>query len=239
MLRVTPAAEPATFDEQTRQPGLLAIHERLGRTPPTPRRAGRACERATTPAGQPIERPEDLERHHFPPYWTRALDDLFLAYHRVCSYSCFAIHEVTGARSVDHMIPLSDAWDRVYEWANYRLAATTLNARKRDFRDVLDPFEVGDDWFHMEFVRFNLAPDPTLPEAIRQRITDTIKRLKLNGDKHRKRREKDFTRYCAGDISLAVLCEESPLVARETIRTGRVNPADAATLRPAAPHQDP
>lgn len=227
MLRVTAAPEPPTFDDRVRQPGVLAIHERTGRPPPIPRRTGNPCERATTSVGQPIDRPEDLERRHFPPYWTRALDDLFDSYHRVCSYSCFAIHEITGARSVDHMIPLSDAWDRVYEWGNYRLAATTLNARKQAFRDVLDPFEVGDDWFHMEFVRFGLGPNLSLPEAIRERITTTIDRLKLNGDKHRRRRQKDFTRYERGEITLAILIEESPLVARETTRTGRLHPTDA------------
>lgn len=226
MLPVTLAPEPASFDERVRQCGVLAIHERIGVTPPRPRNAGRACERATTKDGALIDRAEDLERRHFPPYWTRALDDLVEAYDHICSYSCFAIHEVTGARSVDHMIPLSDDSTRVYEWDNYRLAATALNARKSDFRDVLDPFEVGDDWFRMDFVRFKLWPGPSLADPQRARVADTIGRLGLNRKKLRERRRKDYRRYVEGRIGFDILTQESPLVAREVTRAGKLRPAD-------------
>lgn len=238
MLPVTLAPEPATFDDRVRQPGHLALHERIGATPPRPRIAGRPCKRALAPDGNPITRFEDLTRAHIPPYWTRAIPDLMTAYHRICHYACFAIHEITGAASVDHMIPLSDAWDRIYEWDNFRLACTTLNARKSDLREVLDPFEIGDTWFRMDFRRFRLHPGHDLPPEITARIDDTITRLKLNAGFLCTRRQKDYTRYRDGRIDFDTLLEESPLVARELTRDPeRLHPQDAhrATTPPATP----
>ena len=75
------------------------------------------------------------------PYWTRALDDLMAAYHEICAYSCFRIHPITGARSADHFAPKPKDRDNIYEWSNYRLVCSRLNSSKRDFGDVLDPFE--------------------------------------------------------------------------------------------------
>lgn len=224
MIRVTVAPEPERFDARVRKPGVLALHERVGRPPPIPRTAGRPCERIES-----IESFEDLSPEHFPPYWTEALDDLMSAYRRVCAYCCFAIHPITGARSVDHMIPKSERWDRVYEWGNYRLSAGRLNARKNDYQEVIDPFEVGDDWFEMEFVAFQLRPPGHLPAAIRECVQTTITRLGLNDHMMCSARESDYTDYDTGEISFAVLTRESPLVAREVIRTGRLRPEDAPT----------
>lgn len=221
MIPVRPAPEPRDFDETVRQPGTLALHERIGRAPPTPRTAGQPC--------APVEGAvdfADLDPEHLPPYWTRALDALMTAYDRICAYSCFYIHPITGARSTDHMIPKSSAWDRVYEWRNYRLSAARLNARKRDYQDVLDPFEVGDDWFEMEFVGFQLRSCRGVPESIRRAVERTIERLGLNDAAMLRAREDDFRAYVEADVSLAHLERYSPLVARQIRRTGRLLPAD-------------
>lgn len=226
MLPVTPADPPDDFDERVRQPGLLAIHERIGATPSRPRVAGLPCQRAVGADGHPIERPEDLRRADFPPYWTRCIDDLMSAYRRICSYCCFAIHPAMGAASVDHMVPISHDWQQVYEWSNYRLAAKDLNARKRDFSDVIDPFEVADDWFRMDFVRFELHAGDGVGPVATQRVRATIARLRLNTRKLRERRRLDYVRYREGRVDFETLREESPLVAREVVRAGLLRPED-------------
>lgn len=222
MIRVTPAVEPQAFDAVVRQPGLRAISEMVGEPADSPRRGGRrfkkvADERSAIPADS------------FPPYWTEILDDLMEAYHHVCAYSCFRIHRVTGSRSADHMVAKSRAWDRVYEWTNYRLACSRLNSRKNDFEDVLDPFEIQDEWFELEFVGFQVKPGKGLDEATRARVLTTIQRLGLNDYHFRRERERDVLRYEAG-VPYHVLVDESPFVARELKRQNRLRPDDRGPL---------
>src|SRR5207249_1405577 len=107
----------ASFDEAVRVPGLRAIAEMVGEKPL--RNAGRRYRKIA-------DRREDIPADEFPPYWTESLNDLMKLYDRVCAYSCFRIHAVTGSRSVDHFAAKSRRWDRVYEWSNYRLACSLL-----------------------------------------------------------------------------------------------------------------
>ena len=102
------------------------------------------------------------------------------AYNRTCAYSCFRIHPVTGARSVDHMAAKSRRWETVYEWTNYRLACALLNARKKEFSDVLDPFTIIDGWFQLELVGFQVEPANGLKNSIRAQVNQTIERLGLD-----------------------------------------------------------
>ncbi len=232
MIHVDPAGEPAGFNDAVRVPGRRAIAEKVGKQPEVPRTAGRPYKqryhKVRQPDGTtktlPIVREEDLPATELPPYWTEALGDLMTAYAQVCAFSCFRIHPVTGARSVDHMAPKSRAWSQVYEWRNYRLACSLLNARKRDFSAVLDPFEVEDGWFELELVGFQVRPAPGLDPEIRARIVATIETLGL--DDFRDSRARDAELYWSGDISFAVLMKESPFVAAELRRQGRLNAGD-------------
>jgi hypothetical protein len=216
MIRVTPAPEPPTFHDRVRVPGLRAIAEMVGERPT--RRGGRRFQKVA-------DRREGIPADRFPPYWTEALDDLMVAYNRICAYSCFRIHPVTGSRSVDHMAAKSHSHDRIYEWTNYRLACTQLNTRKRDFGDVLDPFEVVDGWFQLELLGFQVIPNPELTDPIRTPVQNSIDRLRLNDFRHL--RECDAENYWAGEVSLRILTDESPFVARELRRQGRLNEGDA------------
>jgi len=215
MIRVAPAAEPPAFDQRVRTLGLRAIAEMVGERPPRP--SGRRFETVAT-------RREDIPADKFHPYWTEALDDLMAGYNQICAYSCFRIHTVTGGRSVDHMAAKSRAWDTVYEWTNYRLASSLLNARKREFGDVLDPFEILDGWFQLELVGFQVLPAADVDDGIRTGVQQTIDRLRLND--FRREREKDAEWYWTRDVSLRVLRAESPFVAGELRRQGRLNPGD-------------
>jgi hypothetical protein len=215
MIHVAAALEPKQFDEKVRMPGLRAIAEMVGEKPK--RKAGPRFKKKAA-------RREDLSPSDFPAYWTECLSDLMKGYREVCAYSCFRIHPVTGAHTVDHMAPKSRNWNRVYEWDNYRLACARLNSRKNHFEDVLDPFEVENGWFHLELVGFTVFPNRKLSKALQKEIENTIERLGLND--FRSSREHDAERYWSQDVSLSVLRIESPFVAHELKRQGRLNNKD-------------
>lgn len=215
MIRVIPAPEPGTFAAKVREPGLCAIAEMVGET--SERVRGKRHEQIAT-------RREEIPYDKFPPHWTEALDDLMTAYSRICAYSCFKIHDVTGSRSVDHMIAKSKAWNQVYEWGNYRLACSRLNARKNNFEDVLDPFAIQNGWFQLELVGFQVIPNKDLQDSIRASVQNTIKRLGLNDFCSQRAHDAEY--YWEGHVSLKVLIEESPFVASELRRQNRLLPKD-------------
>ncbi|MBN3818367.1 hypothetical protein G3N57_17910 [Paraburkholderia sp. Se-20369] len=217
MIPVAKARKPANFDETVRQPGLRAIAEMVGKPSPYPRTAGR-------PFKKIAHRERDIPAEKFPDYWTDILDDLMEAYKEVCAYACFRIHPVTGARSADHFAPKSKKWRDVYKWSNYRLCSSRMNARKNDFCHVLDPFRIQQGWFRLELLGFQVVPDPGLPKPTRDEIQRTIDLLGLND--FRRDREKDAERYWNRDYSLKILKAESPFVAYELYRQGRLNPGD-------------
>ncbi len=220
MSHVDPAPKPPDFDHKVREPGLRAIAELIGEVPEFPRAAGH-------PFTKVAEHRQDIPSGKLPTYWTKALDDLMRAYKSICAYSCFRIHPVTGSRSVDHMAPRSRRWDQVYEWTNYRLASSLLNARKRDFTDVIDPFEVQNGWFEMEFVGFQVKPAAGLDAGTARLVEGTISRLGLNDRSFWTSRERDAELYWSEAIGYAVLMEESPFVAMELRRHGRLLEGDA------------
>jgi hypothetical protein len=219
VIPVTKAPKPKGFEEKVRRPGLRAIAEMVGKVPPYKRTAGKPFKKIAS-------HERDIPAKRFPVYWTKALDDLMAAYHEICAYSCFRICGVTGARSADHFAPKSRSWRHVYRWSNYRLCCSRMNARKNDFGDVLDPFEIKPDWFQLELLGFQVLPNPKLSKATRGAIQDTIDRLGLNDFGFRAAREEDAERYWSRGYSLQILKEESPFVAYELHRQGRLNPGD-------------
>lgn len=210
MIRVELAQEPVEFDTKVRQPGLRAIAEMVGE-PNLPKRRGRKREVIA-------DSRDEIPADKFPAYWTETLPELLEAYGRVCAYMSFYIERVTGAASVDHMLPKSVSWNEVYEWRNYRLACSLMNSRKNDYRDVLDPFEIEDDWFRIELVGYQVIPANDLPEEIEQRVQATIDRLKLNDYECLKLREEYAEAIQKHDISLNRLRQRAPFLAREIER---------------------
>jgi hypothetical protein len=219
VIPIAAAHEPTDFDARVRQPGLRAIAELCGKTPATRRTAGKPF--------QPIARREaDIPADKLPPYWIRSLDQLMTRYHEICAYSCFRIHRVTGARSADHFAARSRHWRRAYEWSNYRLCCSRLNARKNDVPAVLDPFKIEAGWFQLELVGFQAHPDRRRPRPLQAKIQRTIDRLGLNDVNFRRDRTEDAELYWSKEVSLGVLRQESPFVAVELRRQGRLNPGD-------------
>lgn len=205
MMRVTLAPEPDTFDERVRQPGLRAL-DRLARKLSVPK--------SEIPSGK------------FPDYWRRSLDDLLAAYNRICSYLCLYIPRGTGARSVDHMVPKSLAWDKAYEWHNYRLACSLMNSRKRDATTVLDPFEVEDGWFALELVAFQVLPADGLANSTAAAVEATIKRLRLNDEECCGAREEYAEEYWSGILPFDYVARRAPFVANELRRQNRLRAGD-------------
>lgn len=210
MIRGKLAQEPVDFKAKVNTPGLRAIAEMVGE-PNLAKRRGRKREVIASSK-------DKIPADKFPAYWTEALPDMLSAYERVCAYMNFYIERVTGAASVDHMLPKSLNWNCVYEWSNYRLACSLMNSRKNNYMDVLDPFEIENDWFHIELVGFQVIPSDKLSEEIEQQVQATIDRLELNDYECLKLREEYVEALQKGDISFNRLRQRAPFLARELER---------------------
>lgn len=152
-------------------------------------------------------------------YWTEALPSLWIAYKSVCAYCCHWIPLEQGSASVDHFIPKSVLPGKAYDWDNYRLAALKMNAKKGDFTDVVDPFELTEGTFWLLFPSMQVKPNPELPENQKKRIWDTIRRLDLNDDEVLVRSRLGWVlNYCDGRINFEFLKENAPFIAFEIER---------------------
>lgn len=129
------------------------------------------------------------------PYWRECLDDLHRVYGGVCAYLCVFVERCTGGTSTDHFIAKSRRAGLAYEWSNYRLACTTMNSRKRDFEDVLDPFSLAVDTFHLELITGRIHPNPALEDPERDVAQATIERLGLDEPECREMRSRRFLDY--------------------------------------------
>ncbi|WPB75014.1 hypothetical protein KYC5002_39210 [Archangium violaceum] len=229
MIHVEQQPEPLPpdfdFDGEVRQPGLSALAELTGQAP-TIRRPGPRIQ-------QQANRPEDLRSNVLRKYdyWTRALGALHKAYGGICAYSCFYIEPITGP-TVDHFVAITrTAPQEAYEWNNYRLACSLMNASKNAFPDVLDPFEVQDGWFELNLDTFEVEPAKNLDAELKQRVEHTCNRLKLNSTECKSMRRRWFNMYWAPrvpsqPVPLWFFEENAPFLAREMRRQGRIRPED-------------
>lgn len=211
MIPVKAVDAPADFDIRVRQRGLAAIAELVGE--PTKSRRG-PKRKNTWPTRDAI--PAEA----FPPYWRDVLPDMLAAYNHLCAYLALYIHPATGNATVDHVIPKSKAWDRVYEWSNYRLASGLINSKKSDFDLALDPFAIEGDWFELELVEFQVIPGMTLSDAKRLEVAATIETLGLNRRDCCVERRRYAEWYLSGEVDLQHLERCAPFVARELRRQG-------------------
>jgi hypothetical protein len=216
MIPVQLAPEPEAFDRDVRQKGLAAIDELVGRPSRHARRGPKRKPVARTAAEIPADR--------FPPYWRDGLEMLLEAYSRRCAFLALHLEHATGNPSVDHMLPKSRRWDQVYEWANYRLSAATINARKADLTGLVDPMECRVGWFALELVGFQVVRGPEAPTHLEPEINATLDLL--NAPDCCRAREEYFTCYRTGEINYDYLCRRAPFVAQELRRQGELLPED-------------
>lgn len=95
-----------------------------------------------------------------------------------------------------------------------------MNSRKQAHDDVLDPFEIGPDWFTLEFSFLQVLPNNDCSEERRQTIQSTIDRLKLNCAECISARANYYDAYLREEINFGYLEKMAPFVARELIRQG-------------------
>ncbi len=192
MIYVEPRPEPDTFNEQVRAPG---------------RRFLEATPNPTT---------QEFSQHS---YWRRNAGELYASYGGICAYSCHWIAPDTGWKTVEHFVPKSIDPLLAYEWANYRLVCGRLNGRKGNHQDVLDPFDINDDIFVIDFPSMLVKPKDGISKAQKEAVLATIARLKLNDDEtcvvSRLRYIKD---YCFGYISGEFLQRNAPFIFRKLLR---------------------
>lgn len=197
MIPVQLQPEPASFDVNVRTKGLAHLNGK-----------GYALD-------QPLPPKAEIE-----PYWRNCLTDLHHAYGGICAYLCVFVERCTGGVSVDHFIAKSTLAGLAYEWSNYRLACSTMNSRKRDFDDVLDPFELEPDLFHLDLATGRIYPNPALGADRMVQVEQTIQRLGLDDPLCRDMRVSWFDDYLNGPLPDDYLRRKSPFVWSEAKRQG-------------------
>lgn len=197
MIHVPPQPEPSNFDTAVRRKGQVFLRK-IGLTGNAPHSTNVKLE----------------------PYWRACLDELYTRYEGICAYLAVFFERVTGTGSVDHFIAKSRNPELAYEWSNYRLACTAMNSRKRDFEDVLDPFDIQDGWFRLELVTGHIYPSPSLDARLEKKIRETIDRLGLDTAASREMRARHYQDYREGYYTEDYFRRRSPFVYLEAARQG-------------------
>ncbi|MFM0085062.1 hypothetical protein P0D72_40360 [Paraburkholderia sediminicola] len=216
MIPVEKKDAPNDFDSRVRQKGLYAIAELVGELPEKRRRG--------PPRKSVAVSRDEIPADKFPPYWRDVLPDMALAYGRMCAYLALYIEHATGSPSVDHVVPKSKKWDQVYEWDNYRLACSLINAKKNNLDIALDPFSLSPNMFAIEFVEFQIKPGPAAVGNNLSKVLSTIEDLGLNMEECCKARREYVVNYELGPgsrgIDLSYLTARAPFIASELRRQG-------------------
>jgi hypothetical protein len=218
MIPVEKASEPVNFDECVRQPGLEAIAEMVGERPTTLRPGPKREKKALTR--------DQIVAKDFPPFWRDVLPDMLVSYNRLCSYLALYIEYATGSPSVDHVLPKSKSWDKVYEWSNYRLACALVNSKKSNVDFVLDPFEIEDGLFALEFFAYEVKLGARAVGELEVKAADTIEKLGLNMRDCCQARQEYVENYKNAHIKLEYLERRAPFIAQELRRQGQLNAGD-------------
>lgn len=151
-------------------------------------------------------------------YWKHAAKHLHDSYRGICAYSAMYLPE---QGTVDHFIPKTLFPALAYEWSNFRLASGRINNAKGSQTNIIDPFDVQDDWFFLEIPACLLKPNPSLPSVLRKMISHTIKALGLNDDDHYAQERCDILmEFASGNISIDFLRRRYPFLAKEVTRQG-------------------
>lgn len=197
MIPVQAQPEPAAFDADVRKKGLAYLQ-----------RQGFLLD-------QPLPPNADIE-----PYWRACMTDLHRAYGGVCAYVGVFFERVMGGGSVDHFIAKSANAGLAYEWDNYRLACSTMNSRKRDYNDVLDPFLLAPDLFRLQLSTGHIYPNPTLDAAPMRIVEETIGRLGLDDPQCREMRARWYQDYLEHQLPADYLKKKAPFIWVEASRQG-------------------
>jgi hypothetical protein len=149
------------------------------------------------------------------------------SYRCLCAYLAMRVHPATGAGTVDHFIPRTAAWDKVYEWSNYRLSCAFVNGCKGSHVLPFDPLTLPDGLCALEFVTFQVKPGAAATGALEVVVDSMINDiLHLNDRQCCELRMTYFDDYMSGDLSLAILERDAPFIAMEVRRQGMLLPGN-------------
>ena len=191
MIGVQQANEPNQFNASVRTPGMAYLASLL-----------------------PHQRPDFRNRN----YWKTILRDLHAAYGGICAYTCHWMAYDVGSDTVEHFRPKSAYPNLAYEWTNYRLVCSRMNARKGRFEDVIDPFDVTPGMFTLHFPSLNVVTGSNLTNTQRTLVETTIRRLRLNDPRSIDTRQEYVKSYLAKHISAAYLRDKAPFLMSELVR---------------------
>lgn len=178
--------EPSYFTEKVQKPGLKWLTENPDWQTKPPRR------------------PRN--------YWKVCLPDLADAFQELCAYT--AMHIPSG--TVDHYLSCTNHHDEIYKWSNYRYAINWINSSKNNIdTEILDPFEVGEDWFEIHLPSLILQTTPQIPKEYKEKAEYTLVRLHLDRGTHvMRQRRKWYKLFQSGKASLDVIAVVVPLLAK-------------------------
>jgi hypothetical protein len=157
---------------------------------------------AANPSGRP------------PSLWLGVKGQVISAFDHRCAYSAMWL---SPDGEIDHFVSIDEDRRRAYRWRNYRYVAPWLNRSKQHIRasDLLDPFDVEDDWFALELPSLELGVTFTCPVAVRPRADVMLDRLHLrNGETVMRSRRAFYEHYLAEEVKIGFLDGRAPLIAR-------------------------
>ena len=153
-------------------------------------------------------------------YWAKLHNYLYTQHNGICLYCASwtprqsILNRLDHHTSVDHFQPKTHHPELAYEWSNFRLCRERLHQYKADFEDVLDPCSISNDWFYLDFTSFLIKPSSTVADlALKQKISNTVSRLRLNSDDYVNERIQVITEYSKGKLGLNMLNEKFPFIA--------------------------
>jgi hypothetical protein len=189
MIQVLPQPEYPGFNAEVRAPGAAFL------------------------ALNPQPTSEEFRKKNF---WSKAAKELHAAYSGVCAYTAIYLPD---QGSVDHFLPKTSHPNLAYEWDNYRLASGRVNSQKANQINILDPFQIQNDWFFMDIPACLLRANPALEKPLRAQISGTINSLRLNDDdNYVQERCNILMDFARGDISGDFLQRRYPFLAKEVAR---------------------
>lgn len=151
-------------------------------------------------------------------YWSKSLNELISAYGGRCAFTTRRLVE-TG--SVDHFRPKSIYPHLAYEWDNFRFCRQSINSRKGNSEELLDPFAIVDGWFVLDLPSCLIKPAPHLVRETRVGVNKTVATLGLNQDEKLVGERSDLLIALAqGLITLEYLDGFFPFISKEVRRQG-------------------
>lgn len=154
------------------------------------------------------------DKESTPGYWRRATRDLREAFQDRCGYTAMWL---STPGTVDHFVSRDEDRTRAYEWSNFRYAAAWINSSKSALRaeEVLDPFEVSDDWFEIILPSCQMVMTERCPPEYQDRARTMLVRLRLGHDEDVvSYRQEWYRMYCEHELTLEGLERKAPLLAR-------------------------